>query len=66
MLRHVANLTKDQEAAAVDALVAEMDDSLAKRIETAGFGRYLRRSLHRNEHIQKVREVLNTKTSTTA
>jgi DinB family protein len=53
-------------AAAVDALVAEMDDGLANRIDVAGFGRYLRRSLHRNEHIQRVHEVLNAKTSTTA
>jgi hypothetical protein len=55
-----------ESAAAVDAFVAGLDDRLVSRIEEAGFGRYLRRSLHRNEHIHKVREVLNAKTPTTA
>jgi len=52
-------------AAAVDALVAEIDDGVAGRMEAAGFGRYLRRSLHRNEHVRRVHHVLSAKTSTT-
>jgi hypothetical protein len=42
-----------ESAAGVDAFVAELNDRLVSRIKKAGFGRYLRRSLHRNEHIQK-------------
>lgn len=46
-------------AAAVDSRVAEIGDELCGRIVAAGFERSLRRSLHRREHLQKIREALS-------
>jgi hypothetical protein len=48
-----------ESAAAVDALVAQISDDLAERIEAAGLVRYLQRSLHRQEHLNKIRQALN-------
>ena len=48
-----------ESAAAVDALVAQISDHLAQRIEAAGFERYLQRILHRQEHLNKIRQALN-------
>ncbi len=50
-----------QSADAVDAFVAQISDDLAQRIEAAGFERYLRRSLHRQEHLNKIRHALSNK-----
>lgn len=47
-----------ESADAVDAFVCEISDDLLQRIEAAGFGRYLRRSLHRQEHLKKIRKAL--------
>jgi hypothetical protein len=52
-----------ESAVAVDAFVREIGDDLAKGIEAAGFERYLRRSVHRKEHLQKLHEVLDAATS---
>ena len=48
-----------ESAEAVDAFVAQISDDLAQRIEAAGFERYLRRSLHRQEHLNKIRHALS-------
>jgi len=40
--------------AAVDAFTATIGEELADKIRAAGFERYLRRSLHRREHIRKI------------
>lgn len=48
-----------ESADAVDGFVAQISDDLAQRIEAAGFGRYLRRSLHRQEHLNKIRSALD-------
>jgi hypothetical protein len=45
-------------AAAVDSQVAETGDELASQILSAGYERFLRRSLHRREHLQKIEKVL--------
>jgi len=45
-------------AAAVDAEVSHLTDELAGNIASAGLERYLRRSLHRREHLQRIREAL--------
>lgn len=47
-----------ESSAAVDAFVAQISDDLAERIKAAGFERYLQRSLHRREHLNKIREAL--------
>ena len=46
-------------AAAVDAFIATIGEELANRITAAGFERYLRRSLHRREHIRRIRRALD-------
>ena len=46
-------------ADSVDAFVATIGEELADRITAAGFERYLRRSLHRREHIRKIRTALD-------
>jgi len=46
-------------AAAVDAFVATIGEELADRITAEGFERYLRRSLHRREHVRKIRRALD-------
>ena len=48
-----------ESAAAVDAFVAQISDDLGQRIEAAGCVRYLQRSLHRQEHLNKIRQALN-------
>jgi hypothetical protein len=50
-----------ESAAAVDAFVEEIKEELAEKIREAGFERFLRRSLHRREHLQKIHVVLATK-----
>ena len=47
-----------ESAAAVDSLVAGISDELAGEIDGAGFERFLRRSLHRREHVQRIRQSL--------
>jgi len=42
----------------VDSLLEEISDELAGRIVSSCFERYLKRSLHRREHLQKIREAL--------
>ena len=57
-----ARLAADS-AAAVDACVAGIGEELAGRIQAAGFERYLRRYLHRREHLGKMREALGARTA---
>jgi hypothetical protein len=45
-------------AEAVDRKVAELSPELAGTFDEAGFGRNLRRSLHRREHLARVAEAL--------
>jgi hypothetical protein len=45
-------------ASAVDAQAGALSDELVERIVAAGFERYLRRSLHRREHLKKILDVL--------
>lgn len=45
-------------AAAVDSQVATTNDELAGRILSEGFERFLRRSVHRREHLQKIEKAL--------
>jgi hypothetical protein len=52
-------------AAAVDAFVAEIGEGLAEGIKATGLERYLRRSLHRREHLQKIRGVLDAQAAKT-
>jgi len=47
-----------ENASVVDAHVSAIGDELAEKIVAAGFERFLRRSLHRREHLQKILEVL--------
>jgi hypothetical protein len=47
-----------ESAVAVDAQVAETSDELARQILSEGFERFLRRSLHRREHLQKIHQLL--------
>jgi hypothetical protein len=46
-------------AAAVDSLLTGIGDELVGEIVSAGFDRYLRRSLHRREHLQKIKEAMD-------
>lgn len=46
-------------ALAVDSLLASISDELIGQLVSAGFERYLRRSLHRREHLQKIKEALH-------
>jgi hypothetical protein len=46
-------------AAVVDSRVEGIGDELCGQIVSAGFERRLRRSLHRREHLQKIREALS-------
>jgi Mycothiol maleylpyruvate isomerase N-terminal domain len=52
-----------ESAAAVDSQVAETSDELAGQMLSAGFERFLRRSLHRREHLQKIECALAAQTS---
>ncbi len=45
-------------AFAVDSHLAKISDEFADELVSTGFERYLRRSLHRREHIQKIRQAL--------
>lgn len=47
-----------ESAAAVDSQVMQTSDELVNKILSAGFERFLRRSLHRREHLQKIKEAL--------
>ena len=44
-------------ALAVDSLLASISDELISQLVSAGFERYLKRSLHRREHLQKMRQL---------
>ena len=46
-------------AAAVDSLLTGISDELAGQIVSSGFERFLRRALHRREHLQKIKEALD-------
>ena len=46
-------------ALAVDSLLASISDELIGQLVSAGFERYLKRSLHRREHLQKMKEALH-------
>ena len=46
-------------ALAVDSLLASISDELIGQLVSAGFERYLRRSLHSREHLQKIKEALH-------
>jgi hypothetical protein len=59
---HAAARLAIESAAAVDSQVAETSDELASQMISAGFERFLRRSLHRREHIQKIEKALAEKT----
>jgi len=48
-----------ESAAASDSVVAGITDEFAQRIVWAGYERYLRRYLHRREHLEKIKEALN-------
>ena len=52
-----------ESAAAVDAFIVTMNEELAERITAAGFQRYLRRSLHRREHLRSIRRALAAQTA---
>ena len=45
-------------ASAVDAQLATISDELIGQLVSTGFERYLKRSLHRREHLQKMTEAL--------
>ncbi len=55
--RAAARLALDS-AAAVDSRLRGISDDLIDQIISTGFERYLRRSLHRREHLQKIKEAL--------
>lgn len=46
-------------AAAVDSLIEGISGELCSQIVRAGYERSLRRSLHRREHLQKIKEALS-------
>jgi hypothetical protein len=48
-----------ESAAAVDSRAAGIGDDLCGQIVSAGFERFLRRSLHRREHLRKIRDALS-------
>jgi hypothetical protein len=50
-----------ESAAAVDSFLETMKEELAEKIREAGFERFLRRSLHRREHLRKIYSVLDSK-----
>ena len=54
-----------ESASAVDAEVERLSEALIEQIDGAGFERAMRRSLHRNEHLRKVKEALATATTPT-
>jgi hypothetical protein len=46
-------------ALAVDSVLASINDDLISQLVSAGFERYLERSLHRREHLQKIKAALH-------
>jgi hypothetical protein len=46
-------------ALVVDGQLASISDELISQLVSAGFERYLKRSLHRREHLQKMKEALH-------
>ena len=46
-------------ALAVDSQLASISDELIGQLVSAGFERYLKRSLHRREHLQKIKVALH-------
>jgi len=46
-------------ALAVDSQLALISDELIGQLVSSGFERYLKRSLHRREHFQKIQEALH-------
>jgi hypothetical protein len=50
-------------ASAVDSHLKDISDEFVDELVSIGFERYIRRSLHRREHIQKIREVVQGQTS---
>ena len=47
-----------ESAAAVDGFIVTIEEELAEKIIAAGFERYLRRSIHRREHLRRIRRAL--------
>jgi len=47
-----------ESAAAVDTYLTQISDEFIVRLAAAGLERYLRRALHRREHLSKFKEVL--------
>ena len=47
-----------ESAAAVDSHLERISDQLVEQIRTAGMERYLKRSLHRREHAERIRAAL--------
>lgn len=45
-------------AEAVDACVAGLSDEVVDRLISGGFDRYLKRHLHRREHLRRIRKAL--------
>jgi hypothetical protein len=52
-------LTSSFTALVVVAQLAPISDELISQLVSAGFERYLKRSLHRREHLQKMKEALH-------
>jgi hypothetical protein len=48
-------------AESLDAFLETLPDAFCARVRAAGFERMLRRSLHRGEHLEKLKQVLNVK-----
>ena len=46
-------------ALVVDAQLASISDELISQLVSAGFERYLKRSLHRREHLQQIKAALH-------
>jgi len=55
--REAARLAQEN-AAAIDTEVARLSDEWIGRIDANGFERVLKRSLHRREHLRRLREAL--------
>ena len=53
-------------ASAIDSHLSAISDEWIDRLVSAGFERYLRRSLHRREHLQRMREALHMEPPPTA
>lgn len=53
-------------ASAVDSYLSAITDELIGQLVSAGLERYLRRSLHRREHLQRMREALHREGGSTA